>query len=789
MKQIIGINLTKRQARDWAPPELVFGERLTIALRLYKDVEGEEIETSLHLESLKASIGLVDARPTGGQFAIKIGNDPTGPSNTTAALPHDVSASALTAALNAVAAHAAYGAARVVATDGSWLIFFGEQSAQVPLSIVRNALWPVSYGRLGAYQVDGRWVHELRLIQGPVAFTSSHDVVLPASPTITRIQAGGSDGVLEWNEIQELSVPPEFRGSYLLQRGTAKSGLLSREDGMEAIQDALQNVSSGNFKVTLPLSNRPNIEFIGELAGLPQDLLAVVVKQTPPGDVTFSLDLDRAELAACLRRAAGEAITLPLEVRLTGADADGFGGEMIACALDVTIRPPVVFPEIEEVPTLDLLRPYSPRTYVPYGAHNELIGQKYYRATVGDGTATQFVVAHGLNSDTVFVFARENASGGGQLTQGVDFAATLDNANQVTVTALGAAPAAAAWSIVVLSADPTAIWAQDLTVTVPQVIAGGGYASLPDFMDSISQRVTDLEAILPTITIGVSSASGGNVEIPIPERTEVLFHRGAEVEIKEGKLPELPRRSPYMLPAIHTATNDTSLPDPLPDPTLTTPGTLWINDSGSPVLVPVGGGIRSGWVADGAFVGCDGRALYAANRDGAAKSYYPTAFERELFAFFVSEKMLATRRMEIVFGVTAGLVGATSRASWLLEIQAGTAPQDVSPATTGPNLQDVLWNATPILRERLVLTQEFVTHTFGTRIKNALDGMVCDVQNYGLWTGNNAAAPAGPNFALRARLIAFDTENSRPDARGWVVYRLAGASSGEAAAKLAAVIA
>jgi hypothetical protein len=42
-----------------------------------------------------------------------------------------------------------------------------------------------------------------------------------------------------------------------------------------------------------------------------------------------------------------------------------------------------------------------------------------------------------------------------------------------------------------------------------------------------------------------------------------------------------------------------------------------------------------------------------------------------------------------------------------------------------------------------------------------------------VWSGNNDAAPADANFAVRARLVKFDTENIA-DPRGWVGYQIIG---------------
>ena len=59
------------------------------------------------------------------------------------------------------------------------------------------------------------------------------------------------------------------------------------------------------------------------------------------------------------------------------------------------------------------------------------------------------------------------------------------------------------------------------------------------------------------------------------------------------------------------------------------------------------------------------------------------------------------------------------------------------------------------------------------------DTLTLDTLLYGVWEGNNSAAPSSADFALRARLIEFDTEDAlASDARGWVVSEIIGATDG-----------
>jgi len=566
---------------------------------------------------------------------------------------------------------------------------------------------------------------------------------------------------------------------FLLKRDYLKTTLLSREDSLDTIQTALQALGEDCFKVTLPLSNRVSIEFIGDYAGAAQDLLEKSVEQSPAGDLTFTLTLDRAELAAMLRRV--DVVTLPLEIRVVGTDESGFTGEIVALKLPITIRRSLILPELEEVPTLALLRPYSPKTYKPYGASNELVGQKYYRETVGDGENETFVLATGLNSEAVFVFGRENISGGRQLVDGTDFSVTVDNDNQVTVTALTGAPATDAWVFVVISALTVAQWAADLTVTVPQVIEGDGYPSLPDFMDNTESRLGTLESLLPSISGLAAGTVTGTLTIEIPTTAEVLFYRGAQSPFGEKGLDvsKLPSRGPYMLPAVHDSAADNATE--VPASASGNAGKVYKNNAAPDLIVSPGGRVRpAGTVKQNEFFACDGRAFYKVTRDGATNSYYPEAFERELWMLFVNDQMLRVgKKFEVQFGVQLMTALATSRAQWTLLIERGTAPQDTSPSPVGLNLQDIVWEATPMLEQRLILTPLATAHFFGVRISRSADAITSDKMSYGTWEGNNANAPADANFALRARLVKFDTENSITTAAGHISYKIVGAMTAD----------
>jgi hypothetical protein len=324
--------------------------------------------------------------------------------------------------------------------------------------------------------------------------------VLPDAPVVTAVQNGGSDGGFSWNEIQSLRVPPEFRGTFLLRTGTyARTIELTTADTTETIQAALETIlGKGNVQVTAGLDFSATIEFIGDLAASDQPLLVVEVQQAPAGDMTFTLALDKAELFLLLQR--NPTITLPLQVTITTRDANDVDTKQVALLQTVTLVAPADWPELELVPAVDYTQPVSPKNYNPFSRTTVITGQQFYPAEVGDGAATDFEITHGLDTEAVFVWVRQNVSNGLQLIDGIDYRVHITNANSVEVTALLITPATNAWMVTVVSAQTVAAFADGLTVTVAQV------TGLEARLAALEGRVTTIESVVG-ITEGGAPAS------------------------------------------------------------------------------------------------------------------------------------------------------------------------------------------------------------------------------------------------------------------------------------------
>lgn len=816
MKQLVEINLTTKTAKNWTPPEIRFGETLTIAMRFFQNSAGDEIATYLNDVTIKAAIGRVDARPQGGTFALKIGPAAPSPSNTTAPIAFNASASALQSALNATPALSSYGTARVVDADGSWLMFFGDQSVQVPLAVLDNSLWPVSFGRIHAWTAGGKWTHELRLTQSPVAFTSNVEVSLPKAPEISTLQDGGTspDGT-QWNEIQQLYVPPDFQGAFILKRDFAKTVQLSREDGISDIQEALQALGKGCFKVTLPLSNKPAIEFIGDYAGMDMSPLDVQVLQAPPPDNTFTLTMDRAELAALLRHE--ESVTLPLEIRLSGEDEGGFAGDLCALSLPVILRQPVIFDDLEEVPSIDWLRPHNFLNYVPFGENNILTGQHYYRKNVGGGTPAPFVINHGLDTEAVVVFVRENIAGGRQLVAGTDFSAAIDTANQVTVTALGAYPDTDAWAVIVLGAQTAPAWAGGLTVTAPQVVAGDGYPKLVDFMDNIAQRLAAVEGLIGRQDVVVVVSGQKVSEFSLPPIGEVLpdiasidtsssmasqvvngnnapvviggtdlskqeeDRKAQEAEAAKALLPAKiimrtvipavrgatatemmmwPPRQGTNFPVLLQAVPAAEVTDTATVPETPVDGTVYRSTAVEPLFLPGGMGRKSQWVPHyGYFASAQG-ILYRVKPEG-GDIYYPLEFERELWRVSLGADQMPPGAVlktsgELQFRLSGAFFDAVMQTRVPLELAAqymltAEAITFADEPNIGAPTGVVTLGAT-----KLNLSPTMETMRWALEIKNQGGAVSSTWSAYGKsGAADNFAAP----MVLRLRLAAFDVDD------------------------------
>jgi hypothetical protein len=145
-------------------------------------------------------------------------------------------------------------------------------------------------------------------------------------------------------------------------------------------------------------------------------------------------------------------------------------------------------------------------------------------------------------------------------------------------------------------------------------------------------------------------------------------------------------------------------------------------------------------------------------------------FDRELWSVPMNSSILALgRKLKIDWGVALQALKSTCGVSYNLVVEIGNYTE-----TGGLS---VSWNTgSPVFVQPLVMTEEFITHSFGISISRLLvgntDTLHLDQQKYGITTGNNAAAPSTADFLIRCRLIGLSTESSQTDPRAWISYAL-----------------
>ena len=763
-------------------PPLVEGDAVTLAVRLLDlDAAGSLVEVRRNVRSMKASIGPVAgsaAVPAGGAFTLKIGE---GGAESDSLWPGS-SAAEVKAAIEGLAALSGYGGSPVVvglAARGIWLVKFDHAGA-VPLQVHTNRLDPVSFVRVRAYEHAGVWWHELRLVMAPIAFTDAFESVLADAPSISTVRDGSTEVVgLEVryiNEIQALYVPPEYRGTYALSYEGRETEFLGVDAGIEEIAAALNDLyddGKTRFLVTVPKANTAYIEFTGDLKGTDLDEIQVVPGPVEGGDMTFSLNLATAECQAALR--AGDFLgLLELELEIGEDGEEELPGKIVTAFREpVTVVREANYDELATRQQIDWLRPPQPTDYVPFTPDQIITGSQHWVGTIGDGAATTIVVAHNLGTRDLHLTLREN-DGTGLVVEPVAYDVEIDSDDAITLK-FAVAPALNGIRATISTAGPVSAF-QAHTHTMGQI------DGLEELLTELTGRVAVLEEVLPAAQPGYVSPDAGEIKFDIPDLVEIFPGRFApdaklEEDLAKIVVAELPRPG-GLLPAIHDASVanlSTILTGGVIAAASGHTGAVFVNDTGATFVVPGGMGRRSLKIRSNEHLGSDGRVWYAVDRQGATTSYHPRDFERELFLVAVNENMLRVgRALHLELEIAARLITPDAfrltRAQWVVELQVGTVPQQTG-GGEGENLSDIAWESTASLSQRIVLTNAVSHHKLGLTIRRSAGGIECDRMLYGAWTGG-AHAPASANFALRGRLLRFDTENSQPDPRGFVAVKM-----------------
>ena len=388
--------------------------------------------------------------------------------------------------------------------------------------------------------------YTLQLLQAPVVFTDWAGQQLPARPTITKIQEGGTDpsGLMKWPAIMALYVPPDFRGAYQFQRTqkTKRSTLCSKDDGVAKLQEVLQAMMAdegATMKVTNPNNNVAHIEFGGDLNGLSVETLDVSVYSSAPPDYTFELDFTRAGVFELLQ--SSPSVTLPFEAEaVVWVDpADPLQGTRVVklWQTTATIKRPLIWDAQAVHPPIDWQRVASPKDYVPFSSSQVLTGQQAaYTCVIGNGSSKEFIVDHNLggtrtidgrevrvDGGVVSVVVRENAAGGRQLRDD-EYVVRFDTESSLSLT-FTAAPAQSSLAVVVIGyGSPSAFAIHTHPIDQIRTITNGAVAeNLRDILEGILRRLTRLETLVPRAEVlAVASGLPAKANVAIPSIGEIL---------------------------------------------------------------------------------------------------------------------------------------------------------------------------------------------------------------------------------------------------------------------------
>lgn len=784
---------------DFAFPKLTQNDDITLTLRFAEKVDGAWSQVPRDVRSLRAAIGKLDARPTSGTWKLRAA--PHGETKVaTTALAYNATADQLKAALVALANGIESSALTVVTENGSWLIF---STARLDLAPGQNLLRPLAFVVIDEDErADGTWLYEVRLTQSPAAFVDQFERVLPPPPVVKPVQDGQDvDGIVV-PEVQALEIPVWFSGIIRLKRGSRVTAELSTaDDGPEQFQAAMQaalwtdeEIENGaEFEVELVADNLMHIRFVGGVVGQDFPLLEIEVVDAPEGDVQFTLSLKTAAIRDLLRAEAEPKAELSILYEVADATAEISENEPVRLVTGykgtVTLVRSLIAPDMGADQNIPWLQPETPKDFKVFSRNQVIFATRNAARALDAGLEHEW--EHGLGSDAVTsLIIRENTAGGRVLRDN-EYTWTIDGTDSVTITLdESLAPVAAdQYAAVLQVAGP-----EEHFLAHTHTMDDNPWAA-PLFAD-IAARLAALEAKAPTIKLTESTASSGIVW-PLPDVASVLPARDLvrgitlpafTVTTAATDLASVLRRG-MLYPALHDAAAE-DMPASLGSPA--NPARF------GKVYENVWPKAKSG-IPSGAFCATNGRRWYEVVQSMAdldpetgKGDWFPAAMKLDLWKVGVNERQLPVGTvLRATWGFDAALIRAKTAAQWVLVVEYGGIREGEE--FTGDNVEAVDWAVDkPLMRQRIVLTDVPQRHDFGLRLARPKKDVspFWEFKVNGIYYGRSEVEenlPAGIPFALRSRLVEWDTENSKP-ATGYVVLSGLGTAADNGAAAIPAEI-
>jgi len=795
----------KVEGNAFSWPVLTAGDTVSLRLRFTKRIEGKNQLVSLDIADVYGAIGVVDQRPSTGTYRLKIGplEDPAVEgTNLTTALTAAATASDWQTRLNALslcATEGDYGVATVTADNGSYLVTFNNLSAAGVIALAENELAPSTLLRVIPIDRDGTIEHDCRLIQSPATMTSDYSVEAGSSPKIERHRGGSSEDGASINEIQVLTIPPDFNGAAEIERvGGDKDGLRSAPFGktfkpaqFEKILAPLAD-ADGTFNLSSILPNELWIEFDGSMKATAQDLLAVHVVRAPQGDVALTLDLNQPAVFALLR--AKDLVEAYVHLVIVYEDADTSETRRWSYLQKVKLQRPEVWNGLDVNEAIDFFKKPGD-THLPVADGQIITGSQHYtRAfpTTLELGATLFTVTHNLGEDFGHIVVGTNSSPGRRLIEGIDYTITTVSEDQFQIQLLAGGyfgtgivvNDAGTWKFVRTTGGNVAA-TNFLAVAFSSIGPKSAFADhdhyktdiigLPEDLADIFARLAALEAgnfggAAPVI----SNVTTGTINRPLPRVWRIPRVRAIPAD--PGPLYSWDPfavgsslRDVRLLPAVNATTIET-LPSTLPTANLN--GRVWLANTDRP---SVAGGILAGQ-----HVANDGRGWYRVRRESESEStWYPYVFEQEFFRLSISPDELALRtRLDLSAGLEFRLFDPVRKpgerrtvARMSLILERGVRTADTSPGSPGSNIADHFGSPVIMAQHDFDVTDVTVQKRLSLSIARSGAGVLTAHVGQMLGALASVTPPGSADFALRLRLARVDCQNIPTDAKGILAIR------------------
>lgn len=387
-------------------PPLVQGDDISITLQGMERLQnGDYLRVPIDFSRIKIGIGLIDAPPMAGTFALEIAGART-PS-----LAYNSSKQFVAAKLNELPSVIERGGL-IVSENGPanvYLIAWNNKEVTTPVSVVEKKLFPHCFSRVVTLTQDAGRLFILKIIQAPLAFSDAFS--LPLAPPVTVVAVRSGTGTR--NEIQRLNIPRDATGEFSLSWNGLTTVIIpvaeASPTGIAAALNDLYADQVTRFKVTKPGTTYYYVEFVGPLASAPQALLSATMESqqqltTPTG----TLDLNGAGLEYAL---AGRA-SLPMRLEIEITTAAGAIGTPIQS--EVTVLNDMLDSTMALVPDPQWLEEQrSKQVVVEYNweAPPTFLGTIGYANNAGDAVASDWTFVHNMGTRDVHITLRDNQTG------------------------------------------------------------------------------------------------------------------------------------------------------------------------------------------------------------------------------------------------------------------------------------------------------------------------------------------------------------------------------------------